>query len=344
MDFYGVESYTLDWSDSYGKLEAGFYRVGRYYTARMPGAGDDTQVCYAKFRLYDESQEELLRKCRNALAALLDSKSYHIRYYELVESINVYAFDDQYWKYGSSHLKRIENTLTDDSVSIGGTMYRDGKGYSLDWENDDETKRITNWKRVDHIDESDFDSWTWTFTIYDGSVVGVEENGNQIIVYTSYDLAEAETRFTFRNDGSLDSVELYKHPSDGTAYLDASMEVLDTPAEEIKTLIERQDVSKPPIFSWAEDKDKYPNARTDGFKNTAKSAVKSMEDALWLADKECTMPPIDAIGGERYNIVEIAYDPDAGIWRVLLRFSQDINGGQIIYINDDGITVMIATT
>ena len=344
VTFYGTDRYTLDWSDSYGALEAGFYRVGRYYTARIPGAGDDTQVCYAKFRLYDENQEELIKKCRDVFAALLNGKAYHIRYYELVESINVYAFNDQYWKYGSSHLERYENTMTDGSVNIGGTMYRDGKGYSLDWEEDDETKRITNWRCVDHRDETDFDLWTWAFTIYDANVVGAEEKGNQIIVYTSFDLAESEIRFTFRTDGSLDSMELYKHPSDGTAYLGASVKVLDTPEAEIKALIDSQDVSKPPVFSWEEDKDKYPNARTDGFKNTAKSAVKSMEDALWLADKECTMPSIDAIGGERYNIVEIAYDPDAGIWRVYLRFSQDINGGQIIYINDDGITVMMVTT
>ena len=122
------------------------------------------------------------------------------------------------------------------------------------------------------------------------------------------------------------------------------MKVLDTPAEEIKTLIDSQDVSKPPQFSWAEDKDKYPNAQTDGFKNTAKSAVKSMEDAIWLADKECTMEIQDTLSGERYNIVEVAYDPDAGIWRVFFQYSQNIEGDQYIYINGDGITVMVATT
>jgi ribonuclease HII len=67
-----------------------------------------------------------------------------------------------------------------------------------------------------------------------------------------------------------------------------------------------------------------------------------MEDALWFADKECTMPP-QGPSGERYNIVEIAYDPDAGIWRVILQYSQNIDGDQIIYINDDGITVRMVT-
>jgi hypothetical protein len=121
------------------------------------------------------------------------------------------------------------------------------------------------------------------------------------------------------------------------------MELLDTPEADIKALIDSQDVSKPPVFSWAEDKEKYPNAQTEGFKNTTKSSVNSMEDALWFADKECTMPP-QGPAGERYNIVEIAYDPDAGIWRVFLQYSQNIDGDQIIYLNDQGITQMIVIT
>ena len=157
------------------------------------------------------------------------------------------------------------------------------------------------------------------------------------------DRAETEIQFTFREDGSLASIQKTDFLNDGTYHLDASMEVLDTPAEEIKKLIDSQDVSKPPVFSWAEDQKKYPDARTDGFKNTAQSAVKSIEDALWLADKECTMPPQDTLTGERYNIVEIAYDQDAGIWRVKLRYSQNIDGDQIIYLNDQGMTQMVVT-
>ena len=344
VSFYDGDRYTLDWSDTYGELKPGFYRVGRYYTVRMPGKDDDTQVCYAKFRLYDENQEKLLKKCRNAFAALLENKAYHVEYYELMESDSVYTSNEQYWKYGDNHMYRRRGVMKDGTETVIGAMLRAGQGYSLTWEQDDVTKPLTNWTRADYMDKINFNLWTWGFEIYDSHVVQVTEEGNQITVRSAMDRAETEIQFTFRVDGSLASIQKTDFLNDGTYHLDASMKVLDTPEAEIKALIDSQDVSKPPAFSWAEDKDKYPNAQTDGFKNTAQSAVKSMEDALWLADQECTMPPQDTLTGERYNIVEIAYDPDAGIWRVFLKYSQNIDGDQIIYINDDGITVMIVTT
>ena len=344
VSLFDGDRYTLDWSDTYGALEPGFYRVGRYYTVNMPGMGEDTQVCYSKFRLYDEKQEMLLQKCRSAFTALLESKAYHVEYYELMESDRVSTSNEQYWKFGDNQMYRMHRVMKDGTEAVGGAMLRSGQGYSLTWEQDDVTKPLTNWTRADYMDKINFNLWTWGFEIYDSHVVQVTEEGNQITVRSAMDRAETEIQFTFRVDGSLASIQKTDFLNDGTYHLDASMKVLDTPEAEIKALIDSQDVSKPPAFSWAEDKDKYPNAQTDGFKNTAQSAVKSMEDALWLADQECTMPPQDTLTGERYNIVEIAYDPDAGIWRVFLKYSQNIDGDQIIYINDDGITVMIVTT
>ena len=348
VSFYDGDRYTLDWSDSYGELKPGFYRVGRYYTVRLPGMGEDTQVCYSKFRLYDENQEELIKKCRNALEAFLSRKSFHVHVKEIPVG-NVFTFfDSENWKHGNNYLGRSVNTRVDGNVDINGSMLRSGSGYSLSWVDGDVTKPLRSWNTVDFIDSDDFTRWRYSFEIYDSRVIGAEENGNQISIYMEYDFhdnayTKTEICFTFHEDGSLAAIQEIKHCHDGSTVVDISMEVLDTPEAEIKALIDNQDVSKPPVFSWAEDKDKYPNAQTDGFKNTAKSPVKSMEDALWFADKECTMPP-QGPAGERYNIVEIAYDPDAGIWRVLLQYSQNIDGDQIIYINDDGITVMMVIT
>ncbi len=348
VGFYDGDRYTLDWSDTYGELKPGFYRVGRYYTARLPGAGNDTQVCYAKFRLYDENQEELIKKCRNALDALLSQKAFHIHTYEIPVGNVFSSFDSQKWKHGNNYLGCSVNTRVDGNVDINGSMLRSGLGYSLSWEDDDVAKPLRSWNTMDFLDSSNFLMWCSNFDIYDSKVIGVEEKGNQISVYMEYDhfdnaYDKTEILFTFKEDGTLASAQQIRHCHDGSTVVEASMEVLDTPAEEIKALIESQDVSKPPVFSWAEDKEKYPNAQTEGFKNTTKSSVNSMEDALWFADKECTMPP-QGPAGERYNIVEIAYDADAGIWRVFLQYSQNIDGDQIIYINDDGITVMMVIT
>jgi hypothetical protein len=47
--------------------------------------------------------------------------------------------------------------------------------------------------------------------------------------------------------------------------------------------------------------------------------------------------------GVRYNMIEVYRDEAAGMWKVVLRYSQNIEGDQAIYINDQGITQMIVT-
>ena len=345
---YQRDSYTLDWSDSYGRLDEGFYRVGRYYTVIIPGAGSDTQVCYAKFQIYDKHQDELITECRNALTAMWEGERFHLRIFERPRSSAYKAFHDEIWKYGRNYLNHREVLSNDDITVVSGSMLRDGTGYSLRWIEGDMTKPLSNWSVLDFVDKDHFHLWLINFELYDSKIIGATQDENTITVWMQdeYDTRfDTETiSFTFDEDGNLRAIVRTFIQTDGSSEVVASLEVLDTPAEEIKTLINSQDVSKPPVFSWEEDKAKYPNAKTEGFKNTAKSAVKSMEDALWLAEQECTMPPQDVLAGERYNIVEFAYDPDAGIWRVFLQYSQNIDGDQIIYINDDGVTVMVVTT
>jgi len=342
--------YSLDWSDSYGALSPGFYRVGRYYTVTMNSGESDTTVCYAKFRLYDENQEELIKKCRNAVTALLESDSYHIRTYRLVPPhSNFRTFEGETWKYGADYLSRSVNTTVDGEVVINGSLRLNGTGYSISWADGEATSPIISCATVDFFDEEHFRFWQNYFEMYDSKIIGVEQNGDQISVYMEYDFhdnayTKTEMRFTFEKDGALASVAYIGHCHDGSTLTEDSMEVLDTPAEDIKSLIEGQDVSKPPVFSWAEDKDKYSNAMVSGFVNTASSPITTIEEAIRLADKECTMPPIDALNDDRYNIVEVAYDAGAGIWRIFFRFSQNDEGNQIIYLNNDGITVMIVTT
>ena len=290
----------------------------------------------------------MIKKCRNGITALLEQESYHLHLYEKLDSANFKSFEYEHWKYGSNYMSFSESTRVDGGIQVGGSMFRGGEGYSLSWVDDDVTKPLRNWSTADSIDIDNYHFWQYDFTVYDSEVTGVMASGNQISIYREIDnheeVAKTEVRFTFKEDGTLASIQKIRHCHDGSTVVEAFMEVLDTPAEEIQALIDSQDVSKPPAFSWAEDKAKYPNAQTSGFVNTQASPVKSMDDALWLADKECTMRPQDALAGERYNIVEIAYDSDAGIWRVFLQFSQNIDGDQIIYLNDQGITQMIVIT
>ena len=149
--------------------------------------------------------------------------------------------------------------------------------------------------------------------------------------------------FTFDEDGNLQSAVRTLIQKDGSTKIANSMEVLDTPESEIKKLIESQDVSNPMPFAYADDVTAYPDAQKSGFENTTPQKVASMADALVLADAECTMKVMDDRTGERYNIIQVFYDEDAGIWKVCLTYSQNPDGNQIIYLNDQGITQMIVT-
>ena len=117
--------------------------------------------------------------------------------------------------------------------------------------------------------------------------------------------------------------------------------VFDTSAAEIRDVIQRQDVSNPVPFSYAEDQSKYPDAQTRNFKNTAAKTVSSVSDAIALADKECTLPDRNAGVETPYYQMSVYRDAGAGIWKVELFWWQDDDCYQAIYMNDQGITQMI---
>ena len=119
--------------------------------------------------------------------------------------------------------------------------------------------------------------------------------------------------------------------------------LVDTPGIEIKDTVMGQDVSKPIPFTYTMDVDDYPDARTDGFVNVEPVSGINMETAILLADRECTMKVMDANTGERYNIIEVFYDDTAKMWKVVLRYSQNFENDQAIYINDQGVTQLIVT-
>ena len=123
--------------------------------------------------------------------------------------------------------------------------------------------------------------------------------------------------------------------------VDRYLEVLDTPAQQICDLIQSQDVSQPMPFSYAMDVEDFPDARKEGFVNVHPARIVFVETVIGLADMECTMKGQEP--GVRYNMIEVYRDENAGMWKVVLRYSQNIEGDQAIYINDQGVTQMIVT-
>ena len=175
------------------------------------------------------------------------------------------------------------------------------------------------------------------------------QDGNTIRILETYDFDDryqyTEISLTFDNSGNLKGmVASYLPKKDcpqSEKVVREEMVVFDTSAAEIRDVIQRQDVSTPIAFSYAEDQAKYTDAQTNGFKNTTAKTISSVNDAIALADKECTLPDRGAGVATPYYQMSVYRDADAGIWKVELFWWQDDDCYQAIYMNDQGITQMI---
>jgi len=80
-------------------------------------------------------------------------------------------------------------------------------------------------------------------------------------------------------------------------------------------------------FSYKVDCSYYkdgPGVIKSGFVNTEKTELKTPEQAVELAKKECS----------------VEYDTDLRIYRVSFFKGMQLGGDQTVYINEDGITLM----
>ncbi|MCL1793596.1 MAG: hypothetical protein FWG34_06980 [Oscillospiraceae bacterium] len=89
-------------------------------------------------------------------------------------------------------------------------------------------------------------------------------------------------------------------------------------------------------FSYAEDIDyleRQNEYRVDPskFKNTTETKIKTKEDVIELAKNEIIW---------EYTLIDVYYDKTESIWAIL--FSFDYSYGQRIYIDDKGVTKLIA--
>lgn len=90
------------------------------------------------------------------------------------------------------------------------------------------------------------------------------------------------------------------------------------------------------MFSYADDVATYtkgsPGVKHTGFKNTTEHHVSCGTQALERAKNECTV---------EYNHTHVYYDEEANVWMVLFYKRNTLGGGQSVYMDADGKTLMI---
>ena len=88
-------------------------------------------------------------------------------------------------------------------------------------------------------------------------------------------------------------------------------------------------------FSYNQDADYYFWGITEGFNNTTKSIISNKYHAIRLAKNEVTVD---------YNEISVCCDDTCDMWRIHFWKRDWIGGGQLVYLNNQGLTVLVVDT
>lgn len=306
----------LNWTTHYGYLDVGVYRV----TAPIVDGHDDFVL---EFEITDAMRNEGLEMAED----LANREFWHFREtygreYGSLENVPDKAkeqftrpdesADDssEYWKCGEDYLYLMYDG---DNISMG-MMYRNGIKYKLvrEWESNDAP--IVGWMPWPDMDMNRLMDWSYAL-----------------------DDTQGERTISHRSDGTIDTVVLTRTAADSNGFdvdvtYTTTLQVLPTSQDEIRKMIDAQNTNAWQAFSWEEDQ-KTNKALDVPFINTTSNPVSTTAEALALAENECTV---------EYTQVKIYRDEAAGIWKIEYQIFYGYQGYQYVYLNDDGITVMIS--
>ena len=358
-----------DWSELYGPLSSGTYRIGKTFERMSDGGG--TCVGYAEFEIFaSESntadQNAAVERCYAALEELKSRESLHWL------SVSGRSMQDEYWANGDDYLcisqfngpdtPKEEWTEYDKQLfpRVDTSVRYQGVVYGTARENPDvpssevlgvELKTLSpnraGWDRSSIAEDLNmlfFERSNKTITFPEGiGVVSdkmVRFRQTWGVVGLEFDEASALLTYQFDDAGNLCYME-YK-PEYRDQEIVYSIRIYDDTAEEIdakiKPYTENLVVRD---FSWAEAKAKYTaeafDIREDGFVNNGGSAVTGPVEAARLALKE--YPDL----GE-YLSVDVTRDEEAGMWKVTVESYveyQSTYAYRDIYLSDDGATQLL---
>lgn len=356
-------SWEISWADTYGQLPSGHYRLGKTFLYTGSDGRTEQITVYAKFRVLLQEMEGYVKICQEAVDKLKNQESYHLtRTYYPPDGGNIpegryHHYAIEIWKHGYSFLEQVRYIAEDGTViHRKGGMYLDGQGYDLDWKGESVLSGVSGWGDAYWIMMDNVDFWAGSVSpdqwagsmgeVYvDSGIIGLiwgSHGARDNEWYNSY----TEMRYFFDEAGDLTDIRIYYTEdlqcAEEDLRLDETVEIHDTPVEEIAKVIEAQNVSEPAVFSWAEERqvepmveetDSYTDfVKVDGFVNTIPGLIATPMDAVEAAMRECTL------GFKMAS--RVWYDPDADMWKVKIYWSQR-EDYQYIYLDGRGNTKLM---
>lgn len=342
--------WKVNWSGSYGTLEPGSYRLGKNLLYTSEDGKQETVESFVKFRVFNQDMAPIIAECKDMLEALRTKDSYHLtQTYYAYEENEYDHYTSEIWKNGENYLEEVRYVKADGSLwGRRGYLYRDGKGYELNWAGDTVLSGLASWESVGYLDSANRDMWMMMLEVNDNTVGKVAGDENTTTLVTGYDLSGGqkwfnEISFTQNEKGELTAAQAGEVPdieyTSDQVKVRTAVEVHDTDKAEIAKVIAAQAVGRPVVFSWEEEQAKYTagtkGVKTEDFVNTASRSIEDADAAIAAAQKECTM--------EFQNTAVVSYDEGAKMWKVELGFSADDAVGQTVYLTGDGITKLVVT-
>ena len=312
----GHEFVQTTWKTVYGYLDVGHYRI----TLEVIEGHDPFTL---EFDITEEMRTENLEMAEQ----LVNRESWYVREtgyhtYGSLENVPEQIHDQfrgpfededdvtEFWKSGDDYLC----LYYDEGELEIGMMLKDGVKYSLEreWESNDAP--IVGWMPWPDLDPDRLSRW---------------------ISYFETDLYRQE--LIHRADGTVEKAVFTRTSNDEGGYdvEETIVITLEFPAaapEEIARKIGEQDTNSWQAFSWEEDRQKYKSLDVE-YANTTPSPIATAADALALAEKECTVEATK---------IKVYRDEAAGIWKIEYQIFYGYNGYQYIYLNDQGMTVMVS--
>ena len=247
----------------------------------------------------------------------------------------------EFWKSGEDYL---EFFAIEEGHIVDGEMKKDGVKYRLDNETEYDSKTpVAGWSVWPALDDNRL---AWWAAYYEPNSVlfpeGIGVISDEEITFQRKTSDENRTEiisFRFDEAGNLKQIvetstrkEFYAEnafvPVTGTM----TIEICDTDAATISKKIADQDVNFYRDFSWEKDR-KERTPLNVAFQNTTVCPVTNAPEAIAQAVKECNV---------EYTKIVVYRDEAAGMWKVEFQILYGHGGYQYVYLNNDGITQMIA--
>ena len=350
-----TDRYQLTWDEP---LSGGFYRVGRYHTMELATGEKETAVCYAKFRLYDAGEVELMAQARKIWNDFFENGVWHIYCIDwMTDTPDMeYYMTNEVWRVGAYWLSDTRYVDRLDSAFLHGRrggMIRGGTNYDLTWAGDGINGPVKEWTTNTYMNETNFTLWSFGFEWYDSQVESVERQGNKIIIQEVYDFNDlyevTQTVLILNDDGTLGGMRKLYLPTrdcpDSEVIVDQDMVVLSNSGEEIRAAIIGVDLTYVPAFDWASEERELKDVdgvRTVNFVNSTQTTLQGAQAAIDRARRDCTLPA--AAGMEPgTNMSKAYYDEEAKVWKIEFTASWDDRIYEAVYMTDRGVTLMTST-